>query len=206
MSSDPDIPPAKAQRAKRLTPGKRFSCSSIPPMKIFPSCSSSYFSRMNRAGLKPAPTKISYPSRPRGDGTHSFITRPKANVIRPYIRFFLCDFCVPFDVAQDMLCARYSETHRCAKRTLRKPSCPSCYYTAQFTRPAQIFCVADPKGDQPVAPTSLLWPLRSLRPIFFRSGFAALAQCCGTTLTWTGSGKPSPLAVRSASSTWFKSN
>ncbi len=30
----------------------------------------------------------------------------------------------PFDVAQGMLCGRYSETDRCAKRTLRKPSCP----------------------------------------------------------------------------------
>ena len=30
----------------------------------------------------------------------------------------------PFDVAQEMLCGRYSETDRCAKRTLRKPSCP----------------------------------------------------------------------------------
>ena len=30
----------------------------------------------------------------------------------------------PFDLAQDMLCGRYSETDRCTKRTLRKPSCP----------------------------------------------------------------------------------
>ena len=32
---------------------------------------------------------------------------------------FLCALCVPFDMAQDMLCARYSESDRCAKRTLR---------------------------------------------------------------------------------------
>src|SRR3989337_2988698 len=31
---------------------------------------------------------------------------------------FLCALCV--------LCGRYSETDRCAKRTLRNPSCPSC--------------------------------------------------------------------------------
>ena len=30
----------------------------------------------------------------------------------------------PFDFAQDMLCGRYSEAERCAKRTLQKPSCP----------------------------------------------------------------------------------
>ena len=40
--------------------------------------------------------------------------------------------------------------------------------------------VADPKGDRPVAPTSLLRPLRSLRLIirfliFFGCGFAALS-------------------------------
>jgi len=40
----------------------------------------------------------------------------KARQVRKF-NFILCALCV--------FCARYSETDRCAKRTLRKPSCPS---------------------------------------------------------------------------------
>ena len=37
------------------------------------------------------------------------------------------------------LCARYSETDRCAKRTLRKPSCPSCLRGENH----RLFCTAN---------------------------------------------------------------
>jgi hypothetical protein len=86
--------------------------------------------------------------------------------------FLLGALCVPFDKTQDMLCARYSQTDRCAKRTLRKLSFLP-WRLGAFARdiPRLTGARSAPYENSITPPLHLLFTARtvSARSLLFRS-------------------------------------